>query len=113
MNITGGNAGGPSLQLGQLFSDQSRELVRALQNQVIRKMPAPPEAALALLQGADQVRRSYLAQGEEVEHPYSSRTDIWFRHRDQEDLDGWWSLRAELMPEALTEVDSRFVNPTP
>jgi hypothetical protein len=102
---------GPSFRLGELLDDVGRERVRAVQNDVIRKLPPAPREALAAIHG--DTPHWYLAHGEQRVQPYSATEDLWFRHREQQDLDQWWALLRELLPGALREVDTRLGTSNP
>ena len=97
---------GPGLRFGQLLDDAGRERVRAVQNAVIRRLPPPPARALRPLD--DRERDGSLAQGKQVTAAYSPDHDIWFRHRDERDLDAWFQLLPALLPGVLDAVRLRL-----
>jgi hypothetical protein len=90
---------GPGFRFCQLLDDEGRERVRAVQNAVIRRLPPAPARALRMLD--DRARDSYLALGKQVTAPYAPDHDIWFRHRDERDLDAWFQLLPVLLPGVL------------
>jgi hypothetical protein len=77
-----------------------------VQNAVIRRLPPVPARVLRLLD--DRARDSYLAQGRQVTAAYSPQEDIWFRHRDELDLDAWFRLLPALLPGVLDGVQDRL-----
>ena len=50
----------------------------------------------------------YLAQGRQVPAPYDPDHDIWFRYRDERDLDTWFRLLPGLLPGVLGAVRLRL-----
>ena len=72
---------------------------RAVQNAVIRRLPRAPGRVLRMLD--DRARDSYLALGKQVTAAYAPDQDIWFRHRDERDLDAWFQLLPVLLPGVL------------
>jgi hypothetical protein len=97
---------GPGFRFCQLLDDVGRERVRAIQNAVIRRLPPPPARVLRMLD--DQARECYLAQGRQVTAAYGPDDDIWFRHRDERDLDAWFRLLPVLLPGVLDAVRLRL-----
>lgn len=97
---------GPGFRFCRLLSDEGREQVRAVQNAVIRRLPPAPARVLRLLD--HDTRDWYLAQGEPVTAAYSPHDDIWFRHRDEHDLDAWFQLLPVLLPGVLGAVGQRL-----
>jgi hypothetical protein len=97
---------GHGFRFCQLLDDEGRERVRAVQNAVIRRLPPVPARVLRLLD--DRARDSYLAQGKQVTVAYSPQEDIWFRHRDELDLDAWFRLLPALLPGVLDGVQDRL-----
>jgi hypothetical protein len=97
---------GPGFRFCQLLDDEGRERVRAVQNAVIRRLPPVPAQALRMLD--DRARDSYLAQGRQVTAPYEPEDDIWFRYRDERDLDAWFRLLPVLLPGVLGAVRLRL-----
>ena len=97
---------GPAFRFGQLLDDEGRERVRAVQNAVIRRLPPAPARVLRTLD--DRARDAYLAQGKQVLAPYSPDHDIWFRYRDERDLDAWFRLLPVLLPGVLGVVQLRL-----
>jgi hypothetical protein len=97
---------GPGFRFCQLLDDEGRERVRAVQNAVIRRLPPAPARALRMPD--DRARDSYLAQGRQVAAAYSPDHDVWFRHRDERDLDAWFRLLPVLLPGVLGEVRLRL-----
>jgi hypothetical protein len=97
---------GPGVRFCNLLDDDGREQVRAVQNAIIARMPPPPAHVL------DQLTAGaldwYLSQGRQVATAYSPRDDVWFRHRDTQDLAGWFRLLPALLPAALTEFRHRL-----
>jgi hypothetical protein len=93
---------GPGFRFSQLLDDAGREQVRAVQNAVIRRLPPAPARVLRLLD--DRARHSYLAQGKQVTRPYDRDDDIWFRYRDERDLDAWFRLLPALLHDVLGAV---------
>jgi hypothetical protein len=98
--------GGPSWRFCRLLDEDGREQVRAVQNAVIRRMPPPPPQVRSLLTERDL--DWYLEHGEEVATPYSPRHDVWFRHRDADDLGAWLTLLPTLLPHVLAEVRQKL-----
>jgi hypothetical protein len=49
----------------------------------------------------DRARDSYLALGKQVTAAYTPDHDVWFRHRDERDLDAWFQLLPVLLPGVL------------
>ena len=90
---------GPGFRFCQLLDDEGREQVRAVQNAVIRRLPPAPARVLRLLD--DRGRDSYLALGKQVTAAYTPDHDIWFRYRDERDLDAWFQLLPVLLPGVL------------
>jgi hypothetical protein len=90
---------GPGFRFCQLLDDEGREQVRAVQNTVIRRLPPAPARVLRMLD--DRARDSYLALGQPVTTAYAPDHDIWFRHRDERDLDAWFRLLPVLLPGVL------------
>lgn len=97
---------GPGFRFCQLLDDEGREQVRAVQNAVIRRLPPAPARVLRTLD--DRARDMYLAQGRLVTAPYRPDQDIWFRHRDEHDLDAWFRLLPVLLPGVLDAVKLRL-----
>jgi len=97
---------GPGFRFCQLLDDEGRERVRAVQNAVIRRLPPPPARALRTLD--ERARDGYLAQGRQVTAAYGPDHDIWFRHRDERDLDAWFRLLPVLLPGVLGAVQLRL-----
>jgi hypothetical protein len=97
---------GPGFRFCQLLSDEGREQVRAVQNAVIRRLPPPPASVLRTLD--DRTRAWYLTQAKQVTAPYRPHQDIWFRHRDEYDLDAWFRLLPVLLPTALDAARHRL-----
>jgi len=93
---------GPGFRFCQLLEDEGREQVRAVQNAVIRRLPPAPARVLRRLD--DRARDWYLAQGKQVTAAYSADHDIWFRYRDERDLDAWFQLLPVLLPGVLDAV---------
>ena len=97
---------GPGFRFCQLLDDEGREQVRAVQNAVIRRMPPAPARVLRMPH--DRTRDWYLAQGRQVAAAYGPDHDIWFRHRDERDLDAWFRLLPVLLPGVLDAVRLRL-----
>jgi hypothetical protein len=97
---------GPGFRFCQLLDDEGRERVRAVQNAVIRRLPPAPARVPRALD--DRARDRYLAQGKQVTAPYRPDHDIWFRHRDERDLDAWFRLLPLLLPGVLEAVRRRL-----
>jgi len=90
---------GPGFRFCQLLDAAGRERVRAAQNAMIRRLPPAPARVLRTL---DQpAREAYLAQGRPVTAAYGPDQDIWFRYRDERDLDAWFRLLTVLLPGVL------------
>jgi hypothetical protein len=97
---------GPGFRFCQLLDDRGRERVRAGQNAVIRRLPPAPARVLRTLD--ERARDAYLAQGRQVTAPYEPGEDIWFRYRDERDLDAWFRLLAGLLPGVLGAARRRL-----
>lgn len=97
---------GRSFRFCNLISDEGREQVRRVQNDVIRRLPPAPKDVTAQLHG--DTLAWYLAKGDPVTKPYNGREDVWFRHCDAADLAKWLELLVLLLPEALAEVQVRL-----
>jgi hypothetical protein len=97
---------GPGFRFCQLLDDEGRERVRAVQNAVIRRLPPAPARVLRMLD--DRARDSYLALGKQVTAAYTPDHDVWFRHRDERDLDAWFQLLPVLLPGVLDAVRLRL-----
>ena len=97
---------GPGFRFCQLLDDEGRERVRAVQNAVIRRLPPVPARVLRGLD--DQARDRYLAQGRQVTAAYGPDQDVWFRYRDERDLDAWFRLLPVLLPGVLGTVRLRL-----
>jgi len=97
---------GPGFRFCQLLDDEGREQVRAVQNAVIRRMPPAPARVLRM--SDDRARDWYLAQGRQVVAAYSPDHDIWFRYRDEHDLDAWFRLLPMLLTGVLDAVRLRL-----
>lgn len=97
---------GPGFRFGQLLEDEGRERVRAVQNAVIRRLPPAPARVLRTLD--EHAREAYLAQGRQVAAAYGPDHDIWFRYRDERDLDAWFRLLAVLLPGVLGAARRRL-----
>ena len=97
---------GPGFRFCELLDDAGRERVRAVQNAVIRRLPPAPARVLRTLD--DGARDSYLAQGRQVIRAYGPDQDIWFRYRDERDLDAWFRLLRVLLPDVLGAVRLRL-----
>jgi hypothetical protein len=97
---------GPGFRFCQLLDDEGRERVRAIQNSVIRRLPPAPARVLRTLDG--RARDWYLAHGRQVTAPYSPNQDVWFRYRDERDLDAWFRLLPVLLPGVLDVVKRRL-----
>jgi hypothetical protein len=93
---------GPGIRFCQLLDGEGRERVRAVQNAVIRRLPPAPQRVLRTLD--ERARDSYLAHGRPVTAPYDPDHDIWFRYRDERDLDAWFRLLRGLLPGVLGAV---------
>jgi hypothetical protein len=90
---------GPGLRFCQLLDDAGRERVRAVQNAMIRRLPPVPARVLRTLD--EPARDAYLAQGRQVTAAYRPDQDVWFRYRDERDLDAWFRLLPVLLPGVL------------
>jgi hypothetical protein len=97
---------GPGSRFCQLLDDEGRERVRAVQNAVIRRLPPAPSPVLRTLD--QRARDRYLAHGRQVTAPYAPDHDIWFRYRDERDLDAWFRLLPVLLPGVLGAVRLRL-----
>jgi hypothetical protein len=97
---------GPGFRFCQLLDGEGRERVRAVQNAVIRRLPPVPARVLRTLD--DRARDDYLAQGKQVTAPYGPDHDVWFRYRDERDLDAWFRLLPVLLPGVLGAVKLRL-----
>ena len=97
---------GPGFRFCRLLDDQGREQVRAVQNAVIRRLPPAPARVLRTLD--ERARDVYLAQGRQVAAAYGPDHDIWFRYRDERDLDAWFRLLPVLLPGVLRAVRLRL-----
>jgi hypothetical protein len=97
---------GPGFRFCQLLDDEGRERVRAVQNAVIRRLPPAPARVLRILD--DRAREEYLAQGRHVATAYGPDHDVWFRYRDERDLDAWFRLLPVLLPGVLEAVRLRL-----
>ena len=97
---------GPGFRFCQLLDDAGRERVRAVQNAVIGRLPPAPARVLRVLD--ERARGSYLAQGMPVTAAYGPDHDIWFRYRDERDLDAWFRLLPVLLPGVLDAVRLRL-----
>jgi hypothetical protein len=97
---------GPGSRFCQLLDDAGRERVRAVQNAVISRLPPAPARVLRTLD--ERARDRYLAQGRPVTAAYDPDHDIWFRYRDERDLDAWFGLLAVLLPGVLGAVRLRL-----
>jgi hypothetical protein len=97
---------GPGSRFCQLLDDAGRERVRQVQNAVIRRLPPPPARVLRTLGGPE--RDQYLAHGRQVTGPYAPGHDIWFRYRDERDLDSWFQLLPAQLPAVLGAVRLRL-----
>jgi hypothetical protein len=97
---------GPGFRFCQLLDDQGRERVRAAQNAVISRLPPAPARVLRTLD--ERARDVYLAQGRQVTAPYEPDHDIWFRYRDERDLDAWFRLLPALLPGVLNAARLRL-----
>ena len=90
---------GPGFRFCQLLDDVGRERVRDVQNAVIRRLPPAPARVLRTLD--ERARDEYLAQGRQVTAAYRPGQDVWFRYRDERDLDAWFRLLRVLLPGVL------------
>jgi hypothetical protein len=90
---------GPGFRFCQLLDAAGRERVRAAQNAMIRRLPPVPARVLRTLDAP--ARDAYLAQGRQVTAAYGPDQDIWFRYRDERDLDAWFRLLTVLLPGVL------------
>jgi hypothetical protein len=97
---------GPGFRFCQLLDDEGREQVRAVQNAVIRRLPPAPARVLRTLD--DRAQDCYLAHGRQVSAAYAPDHDVWFRYRDERDLDAWFRLLPGLLPGVLRAVRLRF-----
>jgi hypothetical protein len=97
---------GPGFRFCQLLDDEGRERVRAAQNAVIRRLPPAPARVLRTLD--ERARDAYLAQGRLVTAAYGPDHDIWFRYRDERDLDAWFRLLPVLLPGVLAAARLRL-----
>jgi hypothetical protein len=97
---------GPGFRFCQLLDDAGRERVRAVQNAVIRRLPPAPARVLRMLD--ERARDGYLAQGKQVTTAYSPDHDVWFRYRDERDVDAWFRLLPVLLPGVLEAVRLRL-----
>ena len=55
-----------------------------------------------------RARDRYLAQGRQVTAPYGPDQDVWFRYRDERDLNAWFRLLPVLLPGVLRVVRLRL-----
>ena len=90
---------GPGFRFCQLLDDRGRERVRDVQNAVIRRLPPAPAHVLRTLDAG--AREAYLAHGRQVTTAYGPDHDVWFRYRDERDLDAWFRLLPVLLPGVL------------
>jgi len=97
---------GPAFRFCRLLDDDGREQVRRVQNAIIRRIPPVPARVAGQLTGP--TLDWYLSQGHEVTTPYTPAHDVWFRHRDAQDLADWFELLPALLPTALSELRQRL-----
>jgi hypothetical protein len=53
-------------------------------------------------------RDAYLAHGRQVTAAYGPDHDVWFRYRDERDLDAWFRLLPVLLPDVLGAARRRL-----
>jgi hypothetical protein len=102
-------AGGATVvraRLNALLQPEERESLRALQNDVIRRLPAPPPEHYILQMPDERVRVWYRAKFATVSQPYSERDDVWMRYHESADVKRWADFVLPLLP-AVSERLSR------
>lgn len=92
-------------RLSGLLSEQDRERVRSVQNEVIRSLRRPPQSHPAL-QISAKVSAWYLGQFDEVAEPYSERNDVWLRYASPEHVDRWAQFILESLPECIRAAET-------
>jgi hypothetical protein len=95
---------GPGLRFCQLLDDRGGsgcEPSRTRSSGGCRLRPRGRSAS-------STTRDEYLAQGKQVTAAYSPDHDVWFRYRDERDLDAWFRLLPVLLPGVLEAVRLRL-----
>ncbi len=93
-----------------LLAEDARvsDAARSLKREMMRELGLEPAPARVLRMLDDRARDRYLAQGRPVTAAYQPDHDIWFRYRDERDLDAWFRLLPGLLPGVLGAVRNRL-----
>jgi hypothetical protein len=86
------------MRIGRLFDGATRAKVHALQNEIIARLPRPPESHVAL---RDPRTAEWYQQKFEPEAPYDERHDLWFRYHGEDEVKCWGQLILVYLPNAL------------
>ena len=87
-----------------LYTPGEREEMRALQNQMIGRLP--PLASI-FAPWEIKVRGEFLERCRQmVQEPFSPSTDVWMRYRDEADIVAWTSFIGRLLPALVERFDA-------
>ena len=104
--------GGPMERLQHYLRPDELEVVRGLQNNVIRKLSPPPPGHVEALRAAfsktskdpDGMIEALLAGFRPVEQPYCASHDFSLRYFDPDDIRNWSSFLLEVMPRIVEQL---------
>ena len=99
--------GAPSTRrqrIGQLLSNDQREVVHQIQNGILSSLRRPPKDN-AIFKISPEVTEWYLSQFNSIESPYAERDDVWLRYAAREDVETWGTLLASFVPQFILVVE--------
>ena len=101
----------PTERLQHYLTESELEVMRGLQNEVIRKLHAPPpqyiealRAAFSKYPNADGMLDAALFQFRPVEQPYRSYQDVSLRYFDARDVQNWAFFLITVLPRIVDDL---------
>jgi hypothetical protein len=80
-----------------LLSDEQREEMREIQNQMIRRLPTEAKGY-----GSDRLHKKLR---ELVTEPFNPLHDRWMRYRDEQDLLAWTAFLRRVLPDVIPRFE--------
>jgi hypothetical protein len=96
---------GTRARIAKLLTDEQRDEVLRLQNQVISCLARPPRTH-GTLHVSPEVTRWYLEKFEPVLTPYRVDDDVWFRYARPEHVIAWAELLRRVIPGCVTAIEA-------
>ncbi|MES2072010.1 MAG: hypothetical protein V4488_16760 [Pseudomonadota bacterium] len=99
--------GAPAIRrkrIGKLLSNDQREEVRRIQNEILSSLRRPPKDN-AIFNVSPEVTKYYLAQFNNIDSPYTASDDVWLRYAAPEHVQTWGTLLANLVPLCIQAVE--------